>query len=109
MKHALIFALAGAVTLSGAALAETTKADVAADVKAIHKDNAAIEKQEDNLDTNRAEKAEAKANGDVLKQASESVQIGANKTAITAKKAEKHVDKKILEHDKKEMEEDKAK
>ncbi len=107
MKKALIIAFAGAVTLSGAAFADTTSSDIAADKGAIAKDNKAIAKQQGNIAVNRAEKEDAKESGNVLDQASQSVQIGANKAAIEEKKAEKSVDKKILDHHADEMNENK--
>lgn len=105
MKKSLTLALVGALAFAPAAFAETkaeNAAEIKADKTAIAKDNAAIAKQDENLKENRAEKAAAKAEGDKLEQASESVQIGANKTVKAAKNAEKKVDEKVLEHDQKE-------
>lgn len=103
MNKSLVFALVSALSIAPAAFAETTKADVAADVKAIKKDDAAIARQDANIAVNRDEKADAKAEGDVAAQASESVQIGANKTVKAVKQGEKKVDEKILEHDQKKV------
>ena len=103
MKKLVTISLVSAALVSGTAFAATHE-DVKADVKAIHKDNAAIEKQDDNIAENRAEKAKAKAEGDVVDQASESAQIGANKTVKAAKKVEKNLDEKILDHDTKHIE-----
>lgn len=108
MNKLIAIALVGAVSFAGAAFAETKaedKADVKASQNAIKKDDAAIAKQESNIEVNRAEKEAAKAEGNVADQASQSVQIGANKTAKAAKEAEKKVDQKILEHDKKKLQE----
>lgn len=105
MKKSLIV-FAGAALLSGIAFADTTPSDVAADKGAIKKDNADIGKQQNNVEVNRAEKEAAKANGNPIDQASQSVQIGANKAMIEEKKAEKKIDQKILHHDQKEMHED---
>lgn len=110
MKKSLTLAIIASLALAPAAFAETkaeAKADVKASEGAVAKDDAAIAKQDANIEVNRAEKADAKAKGDVAVQAKESVEIGANKTVKAAKKAEKKVDEKILEHDKKELEEKK--
>ena len=107
MKNPFIIAVAGAIMLSGAAFAETSQADIDADKGAIAKDNAAIAKQKSNIAVNRVEKKAAKVKGNPADQASQSVQIGANKAAIDEKTAEKNVDTKILQHDEKEMQEDK--
>jgi len=103
MKTSLTLALIGALAIAPAAFAETTKADIKASENAIKKDDAAIAKQEGNIEVNRAEKAAAKANDKPLDQASESVQIGANKAAIKAKEMEKSVDEKILDHQEKKV------
>ena len=103
MKKSLTLALIGALAIAPAAFAEVTKEDIKADKAAIAKDDAAIAKQENNIEVNRAEKADAKAKGDVAAQASESVQIGANKTAKAAKETEKKVDEKILDHHEKKV------
>ncbi len=107
MKKSIIVFAAGFSLLCGAAFADTTNADVSADVGAIKKDNKAIAHQESNIEVNRAEKEAAKKNGNPLDQASQSVQIGANKAVIAEKKGEKKVDSKILNHDVKDAEEDK--
>lgn len=107
MKKALMLT-AMMLALPSFAMAESlqeAKDEVKADHGAIAKDNAAIGKQEENLEVNRAEKAKAKAEGNYARQASESVQIGANKAVMSGKKAEKHVDQKILEKDKKDVQE----
>jgi len=84
---------------------EEEKQDVRDSKAAVAKDDAAIAKQQDNIDVNRAEKADAKERGDVANQASQSVQIGANKAAIAEKKVERKVDQKILEKDQKDVRE----
>jgi hypothetical protein len=99
MKKLLAVTLLGATCLTGAAFA-ATQAELNADAGAIAKDNAAIAKQHGNIAVNRAEKSAAKVKGNVVDQASQSVQIGANKAAIQEKKAERHIDRKILAHDK---------
>ena len=100
MKNLLVTTLIGATLVVGAAFA-ADQSDVNADVNAIHKDNAAIAHQNNNIAVNRAEKANAKANGNVADQASQSVQIGANKTVRAEKKnVEEPIDQKILNHDK---------
>ena len=101
MKTSLALAFAAAITFAPVAFAETTHEDIAADKGAIKKDDAAIAKQHGNVAVNRDEKAAAKESGNVADQASQSLQIGANKTVIEGKKLEKKVDQKILEHDKK--------
>jgi len=98
MTKLLTLAALTVLATSTAAFA-VDSSDISADKGAIAKDNAAIAKQNRNIEENRAEKEAAKANDDVATQASESVQIGANKTVKTLKKGEKHVDKKVLEHD----------
>ena len=47
----------------------------------IVKSKKGVAEQNANIEVNRKEKAEAKAKGDLLDQASQSVQIGVNKTA----------------------------
>ncbi len=92
-----------AVTLlaTGSAAFAVDSSDISADKGAIAKDKTAIAKQNNNIAENRAEKEAAKANGDYGNQASESLQIGANKTVKTLKKGEKQIDEKILdEHQK---------
>ena len=74
-------------------------ADVSDSKGAIAKDNAAIANQNANLRENRAEKAAAKANGDYVTQAGESLSIGANKVAKGYKDVERSTDRKILEQD----------
>jgi hypothetical protein len=107
MKYTSIIAVA-AVAFATPAFAKSM-ADEQKDVRdsqaAVAKDDAAIAKQNENIAVNRAEKEAAKARGDKMDQASQSVQIGANKTAKEAKKAEKSADEKILEHDKKDINE----
>lgn len=101
-----LFALAAVTVLAtGSAALAVDQSDIQADKGAIAKDNAAIAKQDANISENRAEKEAAKAKGDYANQASESVQIGANKTAKAAKQAEKKVDEKILEHNQQRMNE----
>jgi hypothetical protein len=52
-----------------------------------------IAEQKKNLKVNRAEKADAKKRGDKLDQASQSVQIGANKAAIAGERADRQKDR----------------
>ncbi|MDX1975840.1 MAG: hypothetical protein SFT92_09240 [Rickettsiales bacterium] len=108
MKHSLAIALLAATAMSGAALAETTPSDVAKTKQELRETDAAIAKQKENIAVNRAEKDAAKANNNPLDQASQSVQIGANKTAIEANKLDKKVDQKILNHQEKKLEEKNA-
>lgn len=107
MKKSLTLALIGALAFAPAAFAADTKAELDAKIKAdkgaIAKDDAAIAKQDANIEVNRDEKAKAKAEGDVAAQAGNSVEIGANKTAKEAKKLEKKVDEKVLEHHEKKV------
>lgn len=100
----LVIAAAFATPLLAKDLAEE-KAELRASEGAIVKDNKAIAKQHGNIAVNRAEKEDAKAREDVVDQASQSVQIGANKAAIAEKKVERSVDQKILEKDKKDVRE----
>lgn len=72
---------------------------------AVAKDNEAIAKQERNIDVNRAEKEAAKAEGDIVDQASQSTQIGANKAAIAEKKVERSIDQKRVEKNEKDIRE----
>jgi hypothetical protein len=92
MKKYMLFILAtAATTMSSAGYAQTasqgvsvdanTKAEVTTNAEEIAKSKKGIAKQNANIETNRKEKAEAKAKGDLLDQASQSVQIGVNKTA----------------------------
>jgi hypothetical protein len=111
-KHLSTFALVGALALAGApAFAAETKAEAQADVNAsagaVIKDEAVIQKQQDNLAANRASKAANKAEGDLAGQAVDSVKIGANQATIEAKKGEKEADKEILKHDQKKLDEHK--
>lgn len=103
MKKSLTLAMLASFVMAPAAFAETTKEDIKKDKAAIAKDDAAIAKQDANIAVNRAEKADAKAEGDIAAQASESVQIGANKTVKAVKQGEKKVDEKILEHNEKKV------
>ena len=101
----IAYLIAGAFMFTAPAFAADLakeQADVKASEKAIIKDDAAIAKQQGNIEVNRAEKADAK--NDLAAQAGNSVEIGANKTAIQAKKLERKVDEKILESDKKDVE-----
>jgi hypothetical protein len=79
--------------------------DIQADINAIHKDNEALRRDLDKLEKDRSVKASAKANNEYGKQAEKSLAIGADKTAIEEKKAEKKADQKILEHHQEEMNE----
>ena len=102
MKKAMLLAACGLIGLAMPAFAETDSdklQDIRNDDAAIHKDNAAIQNDQSNLDTNRAAKASAKANGKLGSQAVNSVKIGANKAAISEKKTEKDIDKDTMEHD----------
>ena len=102
MNKMLTFAALVALASTSANAADN--ADIAADRGAIAKDQKAIDKQDDNIAVNREKKADAKAKEDYVDQDSQSVQIGANKTAKEAKKLEKKADEEILEHDKKNRE-----
>ena len=99
--------LISAVSFAAPVMAADTDTadDVKADVGAIHKDNAALNKDADQLAKHRDEKADAKAKSDYVTQAGKSVAIGADKTMIKEKEAEKKVDKKILEHHQKKLNE----
>ncbi len=83
--------------------------DVQSDVGAVQKDDAALNKDQNKLDSDRAAKAADKANGDYGSQAAHSAAIGADKTMIGEKNAEKSTDQKILKHHKKKLQKDKAK
>jgi len=109
MKKFLTLALIGAAVISSPVYAQTANDEnVKSDVHALDKDNAALAKDHDALANDRAAKAQDKVNGDSTKQAEDSVKIGAVKTAIAEKKAEKGVDKKILRHHKKKMKKEDA-
>jgi len=84
------------------------KQDIQRDIDAIYKDDIALQKDRETLRNDRAAKAADKANGDTVKQAADSARIGAVLTAIAEKKAERKVDREKLEHDEKELNEDKA-
>src|SRR5689334_14936093 len=100
----LPFALAGALAAASPAFAQTENdQDVRAGVEAINEDNADLQRHNSELEQDRAAKAKAKAEGDITGQAVNSVKIGADHTKIAAKKAKKSMDKKMLEHDKKQM------
>lgn len=77
--------------------------DVRNSKAAIAKDNAALNEYNRNLEYNRAQKADAKARGDWAAQAGESLQIGANKAAIAAKRTERKADERILEEDREDL------
>ncbi|MBV8938636.1 MAG: hypothetical protein JO089_02195 [Alphaproteobacteria bacterium] len=112
MKTIFISALAGMAALSAPALAQTASqdnADMQADVNAIHKDNAALNKQENGLAQDRTAKAMDKATGNYGAQAMDSIAIGVDQTAIAEKKTEKGVDRKILQQDKKDVNDARAK
>jgi len=107
MKKLITFAVISAVAVATPAFAQSKNdEDIKSDVQAIDKDNAAIQKDKDNLANNRAAKTADKQNEDYGKQAVDSVKIGADKAAIAEKKTEKHVDKKILKHHKKKAAQD---
>jgi len=98
----------GSLALAADSSEQTDQQDVQSDRGAIRKDNQALGNDENNLQNNRDAKAADKANGNYCKQAVDSTKIGANHAAIGEKKMEKHADKKILHHHKKELREDKA-
>jgi len=106
MKKSLMIAAFAYLSCYGVALADTTQADVDANVKAIAEDDRAIAKQKANIKVNQAQKAKAKLSGNPVDQASQSIQIGTNKAAIAAKKIEKKIEQKILEHNREELQED---
>lgn len=109
MNKLTMYTLAYLMAANAPAFGATTAEDhqkIQADLDAIDKDNAALRKDYDALEKDRGEKADAKANGDYGKQAGNSLEIGADKTAIQEKKAEKKVDEKILEHHKNKLAKD---
>jgi hypothetical protein len=73
--------------------------DLPSDAAAIHKDNTAINHDDEDLAGNRAAKARAKANGDSASQAVDSVKIEANKATKAEKDTEKNVDHQVMTHD----------
>jgi len=104
MKKIIAITLVSIVAMTGAVYAQSvTDEKVKADVQALDKDNAALAKDRQVLATDRAAKADDKANDDSGKQAVDSMKIGAVKTTIEEKKTERDIDKKILAHDKAEM------
>ena len=100
MALALISAVAIAAPI---AYANTTPADVQADMAAIAKDNAALKKDQATLRHDRMAKAQDKATDDTAQQAVDSTKIGATQSAIAEKKAEKNVDVNTLQDDKANM------
>ena len=84
------------------------KQDIQGDINAINKDDVALQQHRETLRNDRAAKAADKANGDTAKQAADSVRIGADLTAIAEKKAERKVYREKLEHDEKELNEDRV-
>jgi hypothetical protein len=105
MKYSLIAASLAALLATTACneSAREDAKDVRASQGAVAKDNKAIAEQDRNLAVNRAQKADAKARGDYVSQAGESLQIGANKVAKSAKKVEKEADTQILQEDKEDL------
>ena len=103
MKRLTLISLLATSALAVACSPDPKPSTISADHGAIHKDNTAIANQDANIKENRAEKARAKANGDVATQAAESVSIGVNKTVKGAKKVEKKTDERILEEDRDNM------
>ena len=102
MNKYVFLVLAALATISVPALAETAvenQADINADVGAIHKDNTAIARQHGAMARNRASKKAAKANDDVVQQATDSAKLGVNHAVVGAKQLEKGVDKQILDGD----------
>lgn len=104
MKKIFVIALVSAIAFTVPVHAQTSNdEDVKSDVNALDKDNAALQKDQNTLARDRAAKATDKANGNSGQQAVDSVKIGAVKTAISEKNAEKDVDQKILNHHKAQM------
>jgi hypothetical protein len=108
MRKLTTIALISAITFAGPVLAQTAaqdqdRQDIQSDKNAIHKDNRALGKDQSELNNDRAVKATDKANGNYGKQAEDSAAIGADKTKIQEKQAEKSGDKKILKHHKKKL------
>lgn len=101
MKKLTVLALIGAVSFGSAAMADTTQSDINADKGAIRKDDAALAKDNAGLSQDRAEKAAAKAKGDYVGQAKNSMDIGVDKVTKGAKKTERSADTSIMAHDKK--------
>ena len=81
------------------AFADGTPAGVAVDVSTVQKDNQSLEKTDQDLAKDRAAKAQDKANGNLGKQAVDSVRIGADKVGRSAKQTEKTHDEKVLNSD----------
>jgi hypothetical protein len=106
MKHVFSLAALSLLALPLVACNEPTpedRADVQASQGAVIKDQAVQNDYQAELAKDRAQKAQAKATGDPLRQAKESVEIGADKAMINEKQAEKNVDKQILEEDKEDL------
>src|SRR5690349_16154065 len=101
----LTLALLGSALFVAPVYAATTAevdAKIKADEDAIIKDQEVLKKDQAELERDRAAKAQAKVTKDYGTQAKKSVEIGADKTMIKEKQAEKSVDQKILNHDVKE-------
>jgi len=108
---ALLTAIAGitiAIPVFAASELQDDKMDIKGDVDAIYKIDLSLQKDREALRNDRAAKAADKVNGDTAKQAADSVRIGADLTAIAAKKGERKAYREKLEHDEKELNEDKA-
>lgn len=63
----------------------------------LQRDDASIEATREQIEQDRAEKADAKARGDMVDQAASSLKIGAGHVASGAKKTKRAVDEKIHE------------
>ena len=102
MKKILLLSTCALIGFSLPAFAETDSEklqDIRNDSGAVHKDDAAIAHDNDNLAANRAAKAKDKANGNWGSQAVDSAKIGGNQAAVSEKKSEKDVDQNIMQHD----------
>jgi len=102
MKKILFLSACALIGFSLPAFADTDSdklQDIHEDAGAIQKDDAAIAHRKDNLDANRAAKANDKATGAWGSQAVDSAKIGVNRAAISEKKTEKNVDQHTLDHD----------
>jgi hypothetical protein len=107
MNRLAVFLLLCAFSLT-AVLATAENVDdieraIQADIEALRRDSEALKRDMEQLNMHRAAKANAKANKEYGKQAGASLAIGADHTAITAKKAEVAIDEKLLDHHRKKL------
>ena len=112
-KTLTLFTTIAAITFASSAFAaaeavQDDKDDIQGDINSIGQNDVDLQKHRHELRIDRAAKAADKVNGDTAKQAADSVRIGADLTAIAAKKLERKANREKLDHDEKELHEDSA-